>query len=416
MNTNRRPELSRDYDPLQVDMGSHVLTLFRGRWWILAFTLMFGLVASIVLWKTEPEFVATAKLLTSRSQLAEGPSGAGMLEPSRTDTYRAIIESNAIAWDVIRSLGLDKPPHVLVSQTLLEDHLTIAASRETGVVTIQARMWTARLAADLANAFARRAVEVAKQHNAENTVNVKLVLKKEFDEASKRLTAAESKFTQGNQDAALGVLTADVAARLRLRGELLDLTTSIKAEQARLRSTREELAKQDRVRANPRSIDAPAAKADPDAARLELRSDALNPFINPVYESLNQEVAESTTKLAALEARRAQLVDVLHIDRDNDASVRSLFAKQSEIDRLAREYGLARDAYTLVASRYNQVDLQVASRADELRILDGAEIPLRQASPRYVRTMLLWLGVGFLFGCAYVLSAEVLADARRKHA
>ena len=77
-----------------------------------------------------------------------------------------------------------------------------------------------------------------------------------------------------------------------------------------------------------------ALSAQPDLSGMV---DTSNPLLNPVYSTLQYEIATTRTKLAGLERRRRELVDVLKIDGAELGQITQLHQKQLEAAR--RRYG-----------------------------------------------------------------------------
>jgi capsular polysaccharide biosynthesis protein len=412
------PRLVGDDDPLEISVADHVMTLWRRRWMILLVTALVaaGTVGALSL--VEPEYRATAKLVVlptvvgDRSgqlalvQSAIGDRAAAQLE----QIYQTLAASHDVAAAAISALGLDKPPRVVAPQLLVQNHLNISGSNESGIIEFEAKMWTADLAARLANEMARQLVNAARKLTAGQLASTASTLQEQVQTAQARLTDIETRLTTANQDSGVDLLQTDVTSRLALRKELPGLAANIETEKARLGRAQEQLGTQERVRANPRAVDGGPPLDSDGGSGLILRPDSLNPYINPVYESLNQQIANSATSLAGLEKRRAELVDVLRVAGDADPHVRALYAKKAAIEALQRDYEIARTAYIAVAARHQEATLRLAGQAEDIRVIDSAAVPLRRSSPRIVRNTAIWSAIGFLFACVWALASKALSD------
>jgi polysaccharide biosynthesis transport protein len=145
---------------------------------------------------------------------------------------------------------------------------------------------------------------------------------------------------------------------------------------------------------------------------LQLRSESLSPFINPVYEILDEQIALSRTKLAGLERQQAQLVSVLKLNAPQVAQLAQLYGKERELARLETEFDLAKKVYVEVSTRYEQARLQVVSHTAQLQLLDSALPPDAPISPRPLRAVAIALTIGLLVSMLGVWLLDFVATSR----
>jgi uncharacterized protein involved in exopolysaccharide biosynthesis len=210
-----------------------------------------------------------------------------------------------------------------------------------------------------------------------------------------------------------------VNAMLFERGRLPDLLVEIEAERARLQRAEAELAGRQRIDSLTRTIDADPALAEavragggsPSAMLgLQMKSEE----VNRVYEALEQDVTQARTQLAALEKRRAQLVNVQRLDAQQQAKLTELYRKEAELARLGTEFEVAQKSYTEIAARYDVARLQVAGRSSQLQVIDRAIVPDRPRSRNLVRnTVFAFLAGATLMALGIVLT-RALNDALRR--
>jgi uncharacterized protein involved in exopolysaccharide biosynthesis len=131
--------------------------------------------------------------------------------------------------------------------------------------------------------------------------------------------------------------------------------------------------------------------ADPDQAGLDLT----NPYTNPVYQVLQYQISLSRTRLAALEARRQQLVGVQGLGGRELSSLGSLYPKEVEQQRLENEFDLTKSVYSEVSLAYERARLQGAGMSARLQLIDPA-LPSNQPLPRH--RLLYGLMFAFAFG------------------
>jgi uncharacterized protein involved in exopolysaccharide biosynthesis len=238
----------------------------------------------------------------------------------------------------------------------------------------------------------------------------------QLEQSQKRLSQAEQRLESFKRQAQLELLRKDVDALLGQRGALLALLVDIQAEKARLSQAEALLKGKEKIETLKRSIDTDPAAME--AARrgagdsgsvlpLQLR----NEFVNPVYESLDQVIATSQTRLAGLEKQKSELVDVRRLDADQQAKLTLLYEREMELSRLQTEYDLSKEVYVDVAKRYEQARLQVAGRSAQLQVMDSALPPDRAISPRVLRNTAAALVLGFMLTVIGVLFQSAVGAA-----
>jgi uncharacterized protein involved in exopolysaccharide biosynthesis len=221
------------------------------------------------------------------------------------------------------------------------------------------------------------------------------------DEAKTRHEQAVEALREFRAASQLELLRRDVDSMLDQRGELLALLIQIESERARLVRAEEELAGRERIGTIRRSIDSdPAmmetARRTADTSESLLGLETRNEYLDPVYQSVDGQVATSRATLAALERKRTQVVDVRKIDGPQFAQLTRLYDLEGELARLEMERDLATTVYRQVATAFETARVQVASRSPQLEVLDAAVSPDRPVSRRVVSLTLLGLIAGFV--------------------
>jgi uncharacterized protein involved in exopolysaccharide biosynthesis len=213
----------------------------------------------------------------------------------------------------------------------------------------------------------------------------------------------------------------------------------IEGERGRLRQAEAELAKQERVREVPRSVTSvdplqplttpgaatpgaavseqrqPARPSSSPEAQREIQSfrpELLDPYINPLYEVLQRDVADARTRLAGLEQQRKELVARLKLDAPVAQTLNRLYEAESGLTALTRDYEVARAGYLNAATRHEDARLQITVRSARLQILDRALPPDRAVAPRTLRNT----AAASLIALTIAIIAVLVFDASRKRA
>jgi uncharacterized protein involved in exopolysaccharide biosynthesis len=209
------------------------------------------------------------------------------------------------------------------------------------------------------------------------------------------------------------------------RGELLRLTIDIESEKARLSAAESEITKQPRVLSIGRSVQSeealrraaesdqtnPANAAIKDAQSLDLS----NPYINPVYQTLQFQIASSRARLAALQQQQRELVDVKKLGGRELKELSELYSGEIELARLQTNYDLAKRVYSDVRVRYEETRSEGVGSSAVLQIVDDAIPPDRPLSRQTAKLTALGLVAGFILAAlvALVLDSRQRRDQRR---
>ena len=397
----------------EIDLTKYVLGLWRYRLLVVLGTLLCGAAALVSVALAPRSYEATAKLMVSPPKTgAAGEVGSSV----SMATFRSLIENQSLGGKIVEEFGLNKPPHGVTATELMTRIVAVEVVRDASVILVRVRLWDPELAAKVANRLAESAEQLARALSQEETVAARDIIGAQLDASKKRFDEAEARLESFKKVAQLELLRKDVDALLGQRGMLLALLVDIQTEKARLSQAEAQLATRDRLETLKRSIDTdPAAMeamrkagSEPGSVLpLQLR----NEFVNPVYESLDQVIATSRTRLAGLEKQRAELIDVRRLDRDQQAKLSLLYQQETTLSRLQTEHEIAREVYVDVSKRYEQARLQVAGRSAQLQLMDRALPPDRPISRHVVRSTVLASLTGLLLTAAAALGLDAFRRA-----
>jgi uncharacterized protein involved in exopolysaccharide biosynthesis len=397
----------------EIDLMHYVLVLWRHRLVIVLGALLCALAAFVSGKLTPRTYEAIAKLIVSPPKTG---AVADIMPTVSVATFRALVENRSLGAAIVQEFGLSREPHRVTPDNFITTRVKVEMIRDTSVIVVKVRLWDRELAAKVANRLARAAVQLAQQLNQEEIVSARDIINAQLDQSKKRLDQAEQRLEDFRRRAQIELLRKDVDALLGQRGALLALLVEIQAEQARLSEAQAQLASRGRIDTLKRSIDTDSAAME--AARtgtdggtvlpLQLR----NEFVNPVYESLDEVIASSRTRLAGLEKQKSELIDVRKLDRDQQAKLSLLYKQEMELSRLQTEYDLSKAVYVDVATRDEQTRLQVAGRSAQLQIMDAALPPDRPIAPKVLRNTVIALALGsmlMVFGVLFYTAVGAAA-------
>jgi uncharacterized protein involved in exopolysaccharide biosynthesis len=155
----------------------------------------------------------------------------------------------------------------------------------------------------------------------------------------------------------------------------------------------------------------PANKALKDAQALDLS----NPFINPVYQTLEFQIASSRGRLAALQQQRRELVDVKKLGGRELKELSDLYGRQIELARLETNYDLAKKVYSDIRVRYEGTRSEGVGSSAVLQVVDAAIPPDRPLSRQTTKLSAMGFFGGFIAAAfvALVLDSHQRRDERR---
>lgn len=398
--------VANDLNSGEVSLADYLLVLWRYRLPLLLVALLTAGIAFAVNSFREPVFEATAKLMVSPSKIGEVAN-----PPVSVATFINLVDNRTLVLETLNELELSKPPYSLSLARVLNSHLRVEAVREANVIEVKAQFSEPELAATFANRLAERSVRLAGRLFQEDTVAARDTIKVQLDESKARLDAAQRRLEEFKKKAQVGLLTEDTDALLGLRANLAPLLVEIEEERGRIARITEELAQQEPVRNVRRSLDASsvvpgdARRAEPEGTDpdFRLRGELLDPYVNPVHDMLQQQLATSRARLSGLEKRRAEIMRVVGAGQAGVAKLSELYTKQAELERLQTGADLANRVYEEVSTRYEQARLQVAGRSPQLQVIDLATPPETRIGPRVLRNTVLAAALALVFASSIAL-------------
>ena len=352
------------------------------------------------------------------SLLVLSPAGAAGAQMNPA-TFRAIAENATLVSEVIQELKLYEPPHEITPQSFIERRLGVQEVRGTNVVRVSVRLVDPRSAAEASRLLAQKAVLLTRQITAKEGDSTQEQLRNHLTEASDRLQQAEQSLLSFQKTAQVELVKQDTDALLKERGALLRLTLDIEGERARLAAAEREIKRQEPLLSVPRAPaaeDALTPSVTPTGEVDPRRLDLTNPFVNPVYQTLDFQIAMSRTRVALLERQRTELIDVKKIGGAELRQLTDLYGRQIEEERLEANLNLARKLHEDLASRFAQSRTIALGNVAQPQIIDLALPPERPMSRKRLQNMTFGAAAGFVVAVALILLWEGVRRRERRGA
>ncbi|RTL24198.1 MAG: chain length determinant protein EpsF [Burkholderiales bacterium] len=399
--------------------------------------VLVALVVSLLLPKS---YTASASVVidSSKPDPLAGVLYPGGMNPSVIATQIDVIQSDRVAFKVVRNLKLTENPQVReqwlaatkgqgsIEQwmgTVFQRSLDVKPSRESNVVTVSYKSADPKFAAGLANAFVQAYLET----NVEMRVEPARLYSSFFDQRAKeardQLEKAQSRLSEfqrekgiiatderldvensrlnelSSQYVALQSVASDsVSRQAAARGtgadrmqEVLNnpLISGLKADQARLDARLQELTARLGDK-NPQVIEAQANLAEL-KARIESETAKIGSSLG-IANNINQQRVGETK--AQLDAQRAKVLQMKAV-RDEGAV-------------LFRDVENAQRTYDQIMARLNQSTMESLATQSNVSVLSQAIAPIDPASPRITLNMAIAVFVGTLLAVAVAIAMEMM--------
>jgi uncharacterized protein involved in exopolysaccharide biosynthesis len=405
------PLITRLEDTLEDEIDlSRYFRVFTRHWMLLFVAAIVGGVLGFAVSRTKPI-------------LYEGVTTLLVLPPSKVDVrtastanFRALLENFTHSSQVITELGLNKPPSSLTPQRFHDEALQVEEIPGTNLVKVRVRLPDPTLAMEASKRLAQKAVALNTEVSRREGTSIRDLLKVHLDESSDQLKAAETQLLAYQRTAQVELLERDTDAMMHERGDLLRLTLDIEGEKARLSAAEAEISKQQRTLSLGRSVmseealrraayldrNNPADAAIDDAQKLDLS----NPLLNPVYQTLEFQIASSRSRLAALQQQRRELVEVKKLGGRELKELSELYSRQIQLARLQTNYDLAIRVYSDVRVRYEETRSAGVGSSAVLQVVDEAIPPDRPLSRGGAKSAAVGLVAGFLAAAAAALALD----------
>jgi chain length determinant protein EpsF len=417
------------------------LLILRARW-RLAVGVFGGIVLAslVVTLLSSKKYTATASVVVdARNDLLTGAS-LEQLPNGYIATQVDIVGSVRVAQRAGKLLKLDQDPSYQETWKEetggrgdltawiaegLQESVTVEPSRESSVVEIKAKWRNAKMAAQIANAFAQAYIDTvielkvdpAKQYAGWFDQRTR-ELRADLEAKQKLLSDFENEHQITATDEHLDIETARL-------GELSSQLTAIQAQrqdsQSRQHQTGASNDSLPEVLQNPLIA---SLKSDLARAEAHLQDIATNLGSNhPAYKNTEAEVASLRDRIAQESARVAGSLATatqVNVQRENDIRqaleaqkqrVLQIKHERDQLDILRGDVGTAQHNLDSVAQRFAQVSLESRVQQTNAVLLTAASEPLAPSSPKLLLNVALGILLGAVFGIAAALIFE-FADPR----
>lgn len=462
---------------IDIDFRAILDTLLRNKVWIgsiMGAVLISGVIATMLM---TPKYVASSKVLVEQKadKIIEGTDLQAVSDAYGDaerflQTQTEIIGSRALAKRVVkdqkladdegffRAMGMDIPTAEDIASTggkrpssaaLEQERKSIAVAAlssalstdlpdNSRIITISVKTDDPAYSAKLANAYAASYMKANLDQKFDSSAYARNYLAGQLEQAREKLAASEHDLNQyaraaglirvstrnpqgGDGDAALSV-TDDSLSQINQTASLAT-AERIAAQDKWQTVAKEPVLSIPEVLQNPAIQSIIDAKAKVEANLAQERTRHLD--AHPTVQALKAQVAELDGRIQSMGDSIKQAIFVQYkAARDKEESLKSQVsalrsAALDEQDRgvqyvvLKRVADTNRALYDSLLERFNQVNASAGSAANNITLVDSAELPDAPSSPSLFRNLLIALFLGAALSAVVVYLREHFDDEIR---
>ena len=358
-----------------VSLFDVVRRLIRGRWLLVACSLIGFAIGLIDAFTTKPFFVADAIFLPP-GQVEPSLSPTAILFPQgdSTDMYLGLLASRSVADDVIAHVGLMKrfeTTSPTIARAILGSLSKFAVSRNQ-FITVSIKTDDPKFSALVANAYLEALYRVNGSMITSASSHREQFFEEQLHEQKDALAQAETNLRRTEEKTGIVLPEGEAQAGLSATAQL---ASEINAAEIRL-------------------------------AGLRVGATEQNP-----------EVIEARTQLAGLRAQLARQQAATSARRPGGglASTSELPGLTLEYSRVARELKLREGIYDTLTQQYERARLSSTDPGPQLQVIDRAVPPERKAGPHKRDFAITGFFLGLAAAVAYLLLSGPVVKVYRSY-
>ena len=370
-------------------------------------------------------------------------AGNGLSNDIVQQTQVRVLQSNPVAWDVIKQLRLDQRkdfagklastpdeaiervpgPRKVLLLSAFQAGLRVEAVPKTELIEVRFRAHDPQLAANVANAITGAYIERTFRTRYEATVQASDWLSKQLDDLKKNVENSQQRFTEYQKKS--GIIGTDETHNIFMvqLEELNKQMAGAKGERI-LREARYRVASA----GNPELIAdiAPtstlailrAQQADlkNQYAQLTAKYGSAYPRVEQVGTQLNQVEGSITAQVAEIRERfqkeyRAALETELGLNTELEKEKQEAYRMNDagiQFAILKRDFESSRDLYEDLMKKLKESGIVAGLHSTNVDVIDPAEVPSKPAEPRVLLNIAVGLMLGMFAGMGLAFLLENL--------
>jgi len=447
------PQLQALSSSAELGLGDYWRILVKRKWTVITFVIVIVTAALIVSWRMTPIYDGVARINWSRQMpnFFKDDASQGAVEngndPLSLETQIRILQSDFLALQVIKNLGLDKQPEfagkyavktsggLAISDSpqeqleredmlirLLHGNMRIMQVGNTSLIEIRYSNPSPQMAAQVANAIGNAYIEQNIRAKFDSTMQAANLLSKQLADLQIKMETSEAKAVEyQKQHNIIGIddktnLTTEKLNELSK--ELID------AQADRIhKDSIYQMAKSGSATALGLSQNGALSGLRQQQLDLQAQYAQLSTLFGPSYPSVVQLQNRLKQVNKSYEEETANQVQTLQNDYEaavsreqmlqNALNEQTVEANKLNVDAidlkiLQQEAESNRILYNGLLTKLKEASLQAGLNSSNIRIVDPARIPLHPARPNIPRNLEFALLLGLVGGVAMVFVLEAL--------
>ncbi len=435
--------------------------LFRKKWLILFFMILFLIPAIYINRTTKPTYKATVKIVYEFKE--NTITETQRLPYSFNATYIKNLTQEIESWSLAEEVTQSLPANILIGfidieergreysiaelTDILRDHISSGSVPKSDIIEIHADAYHNETAALIANKTAEKLIDRKMRARMGDADHAKKTIKEQLDVYREKVTQSEYKlreYKENNQITNLDQESTEIFKRItEAEVDYNNLLTTLRAAEERLNFVKKKInnARADLV-PSITTISSPWIQRLKDKlvdlqlqyTNLQVQNYSQN---HPKMREISQEI-EDTKKSLQEEtlkiARGATTIDPLsqiqedleevsfleaeiHTNHAREKALRSVLddynatllrlpQKELKLGQLIRDKDVADKIYTMLLEKYEAAKISAAEKIGNLRIIDPARPPKNPLYPNKKLNLIIGVFLGFIFGVGLSLIIE----------
>jgi len=402
--------------------------------------------SAIITYLSVPTFISSINLRVTYATGANGTVGTQAPEEllrQQANTYIEILRSRTVIETVIRKMYGEEAVSLVPYEAFI-GRIKPAIGKNTQIITISVAGNSPEEAQALANTltevFNERLTEITRSEGKD----ARIFIGQRLDEAKNDLAKVESsivEYKKNMKTATVSDQTKNLLDRQAIvKKMVVDNLMALDAAEAKLANVNQQISRQsigviadspliqqlknrlaeqevelvglqmNFTSNHPKVLSLRASVAETrEKLNVEINKvvKAESPSSSPIYQGLlqNRLLAEADVAVG-----QAQSNALAKSNGTIDKEMVSLPDREQGLIRLMRDYTIAEDTYRALAKRYDQARIDEVMQPTNIQIVDKANLPQKQSSPRPVLSLAIAIALGLGLG---IISAFIV-DASRK--
>jgi uncharacterized protein involved in exopolysaccharide biosynthesis len=337
-------------------------------------------------------------------------------------TFVPFVDNDELIGESLKQLHLDQLPYGLTPDKFRrKNYLDVRVPKSTRLLELDIEFPDARLAADLANDIAQRAVKLNGRLNTTDTTATQEFLKKELDQARTELAEVSGRRLKVHEAAHIedldAKLTTLLSERDKLSPNLQQLQMELVQDESKSKSLERALADEPKTILLKKSVtsdrftEQAAEKAFPEGTPLSVTEESLNLIREGIRQDFVKATVASATERASITASTARLDQV---NKEISRLLSRMTGLRSEIETVDQEYALSTEALKTASREYDAASVNVSSKSQDIKQIAPAQVSERPVRPRILINTMMGFLLGLLVLGGGVVGLQIYRDENRQ--